>query len=160
MLDLRRVVDARDLDAVRTLVREHVDAHSTVHDAAAADALVASLPVPYEPPGGGLWLARVDGEPAGCAALHPLAPGIAEVKRMYVRPACRGRGVARALAEQVIAHARSLGYERLRLGTLTSMHAAQALYVSLGFRPIAAYRPMEFGDTVFYELPLLAPARR
>ena len=61
-------------------------------------------------------------------------------------------------ARDLIREARTLGYERLRLGTLTTMHAAQNLYASLGFRPIAPYRTVEFGDTVFYELEIGAPA--
>ena len=77
---------------------------------------------------------------------------------MYVRPLSRGRGIARALAQHAILEARTLGYERLRLGTLTTMHAAQNLYASLGFRPIAPYRAVELGDTLFYELEIGAPA--
>ena len=90
--------------------------------------------------------------------MHALTPEIAEVKRMYVRPASRGRGIARELGERVIAEARALGYARLRLGTLTTMLAAQNLYSSLGFEPIPPYRSVEFGDTLFYELDLRASA--
>jgi hypothetical protein len=60
----------------------------------------------------------------------------------------------------VIVEARALGYERLRLGTLTTMYAAQNLYASLGFLPIAPYRAVEFGDTLFYELEMKEPVRR
>jgi GNAT superfamily N-acetyltransferase len=73
---------------------------------------------------------------------------------MYVRPEMRGKGIARALAHRVIDEARAIGYERLRLGTLTTMHEAQALYQSLGFRPVEPYRAFEFGETIFYELML------
>ena len=76
---------------------------------------------------------------------------------MYVRPAQRGRGIARALGELVIEEARARGYERLRLGTLRTMVPAQNLYASLGFVPIAPYRDVEFGDTLFYELDLRGP---
>jgi GNAT superfamily N-acetyltransferase len=90
--------------------------------------------------------------------LHALTHGIAELKRMYVRPVSRGRGIARTLARHAIEEARTLGYERLRLGTLTTMLAAQNLYASLGFQPIAPYRGAELGDTLFYELDLGAAA--
>jgi mannose-6-phosphate isomerase-like protein (cupin superfamily) len=73
---------------------------------------------------------------------------------MYVRPESRGRGVARRLAEHAVAAAGALGYARLRLGTLPTMHAAQRLYGSLGFRRIAPYRAVEFGETWFYERTL------
>lgn len=96
-----------------------------------------------------------DGEvPTGCAALHEIAPGIGEVKRVYVVPEFRGRGIARALSERVVTEARIRGYIKLRLGTLTRMHVAQKLYARLGFKPIPPYRVVEFGDTLFYELSL------
>jgi ribosomal protein S18 acetylase RimI-like enzyme len=79
---------------------------------------------------------------------------------MYVAPEARGRGVARQLAEHAIAAAAARGYARLRLGTLTTMRAAQQLYASVGFRRIAPYRAVEFGETWFYERVLDAPAGR
>ena len=157
-IEINRVDTPQALAAARALIRAHVEAHSGAHNAAATAVLLAALPAPYVPPAGGIWLAWDGPEAAGCVALHGLAPGIGEVKRMYVRPASRGRGIARALAQRAIAEARALGYERLRLGTLTTMHAAQNLYTSLGFRSIAPYRAVEFGDTVFYELEIGAPA--
>jgi ribosomal protein S18 acetylase RimI-like enzyme len=93
-------------------------------------------------------------EALGCVALQELAPDTAELKRMYVRPESRGRGVARRLTEHAIAAAAAHGYTRLRLGTLPAMHAAQRLYGSLGFRRIAPYRAVEFGETWFYERAL------
>lgn len=136
------------------MIEAHVSAHSTAHDAASRAALLAALPAPYEPPRGGLWVARRDGAAAGCIALQPLAPTVGEIKRMYVEPAHRGNGVARALTSHVIEEARGRHYDTLRLGTLRTMRPAQALYESLGFREIAPYRSVEFGDTVFYELAL------
>ena len=160
MIEIRRV-DAPDaLAAARDLIREHITASSHAHNAASAAALLAALPAPYVPPSGGLWIAWDEGDAAGCVALHALSPEIGEVKRMYVRPVSRGRGIARALGERVIQEARALGYERIRLGTLTTMLPAQNLYASLGFRPIAPYRAAEFGATLFYELELgAAPAQ-
>ena len=153
-IEIHRVSGSDALDAARGLIRAHFEAHSQAHDPDATAALLATLPAPYVAPGGGLWLAWEDTEATGCIALQALAPGTGEVKRMYVRPESRRQGIARALALRVIAEARALGYERLRLGTLTTMHDAQKLYASLGFRSIAPYRPVEFGDTVFYELEL------
>jgi GNAT superfamily N-acetyltransferase len=73
---------------------------------------------------------------------------------MYVDRAWRGKGVGRALLETLIAHARTLGYDHLRLGTLNDMSAARSLYRSLGFAPIERYRADEMIDTEFYELAL------
>src|SRR5215208_2046800 len=154
MIGIRPVVTPDDLAAARALVRAHVEAHSDAHTAEEVAALLAALPAPYLPPTGGLWLAWDGPDATGCIALQPLAPGVGEIKRMYVRPESRGHGVPRALARHAIAEARALGYERLRLGTLTTMHEAQRLYASLGFRPIDPYRSTEFGATLFYELEL------
>ena len=156
MIEIHPVSTADALAAARDLIREHLEANSHAHDAGTTAAKLAALPAPYVPPSGGIWLAWDGAEAAGCVALHALTPEIAEVKRMYVRPASRGRGIARELGERVIAEARELGYARLRLGTLTTMLAAQNLYSSLGFEPIPPYRSVEFGDTLFYELDLNA----
>lgn len=157
MIEIHPVSTADALAAARDLIREHLEANSEAHDAGSTAAKLAALPAPYVPPAGGIWLAWDGAEAAGCVALHALTPEIAEVKRMYVRPASRGRGIARELGERVIAEARELGYARLRLGTLTTMFAAQNLYSSLGFEPIPPYRSVELGDTLFYELDLRAP---
>jgi len=156
MIDIRSAEDPTSLAAARELVRAHIEAHSTAHDAAATERVVAALPAPYLAPAGALWVAWAGETALGCLALHALTPDIAELKRMYVRPEARGRGVARRLTEHAIAVAAARGYRRLRLGTLPTMHAAQRLYGSLGFRPIAPYRPIEFGETWFYELTLAA----
>lgn len=154
MVRITEFATETDLHDVRALIRAHVEAHSAAHSAELVAALIAALPSPYVPPQGGLWLARDGQKAAGCAALQPILPGTGEVKRMYVHPEFRNRGIARALATHVIAEARARGYERLRLGTLTSMVPAQNLYTSLGFAPVDPYRPVEFGDTLFYEKKL------
>jgi GNAT superfamily N-acetyltransferase len=152
-IEIRSANSPTTLADARALVREHILAHSTAHDAAAAEAVVAALPSPYVP-GGALWVAYEHDEPLGCVALYELGPRSSEVKRMYVRPEHRGRGVARRLTEHVIAAARARGDAHLRLGTLATMLAAQRLYTSMGFQRIPPYRPEEFGATWFYELRL------
>ncbi|MBA3670473.1 MAG: GNAT family N-acetyltransferase [Gemmatimonadaceae bacterium] len=153
-VDVQPAEDAETLDAVRMLVRSHLLAHSETHDPATTEAIAAALPAPYDAPRGGIWVARAGTDVVGCVALQPLDDDIAELKRLYVRPAWRGRGVARQLAGRAVAEARGRGYRHLRLGTLDSMIPAQKLYESLGFRRIAPYRPVELGDTLFYELTL------
>jgi len=154
MIEINPLTDDGALAAARELIRAHIAAHSEAHNESDTAALIAALPAPYVPPAGGLWLAWDGLDALGCVALRPLTQDTAEVKRMYVRPGSRGSGIGRALAERVVVEARALGYERLRLGTLTTMQAAQSLYASLGFRPIPPYRAVEFGDTLFYELEL------
>jgi dihydrofolate reductase/ribosomal protein S18 acetylase RimI-like enzyme len=159
MIEIRSVHDdPASLAAARDFVRAHFEAHSAAHDAAATERVVAALPAPYDTPRGGLWVAWSDGEPLGCVALNELAPEIAELKRMYVRPDARRRGVARRLTEHAAAVATARGFRRLRLGTLATSDGAQRLYEGAGFRRIAAYRAVEFGDTLFYERPLVSAA--
>lgn len=100
------------------------------------DREVATLPGDYDP----ILLATWDGRVAGCAALHPYEDGACEMKRLYVRPEFRTFGIGRALAERVIAEARTRGFGKLLLDTLPSMQRAIALYESLGFTDAPAYR--------------------
>ena len=151
---VREATEPADVDAVRALVLAHVCERATTPGVEHMRADAVSLPGPYVPPRGALWLARAGDEAVGCVALRPLPGSVGEVKRMYVAPEWRGRGVGRALLETLIERARTLGYMRLRLGTLADMTRAQALYRSLGFVAIERYREDEMVDTQFYELPL------
>ena len=98
-----------------------------------------SLPGYYAPPKGRLLLLRDHFQPAGCVALRPMQDGACELKRMYVRPAYRGRGLGRALGERVIAEARHIGYPCMRLDTASVLINAITLYTSLGFCTVEPY---------------------
>jgi putative acetyltransferase len=85
------------------------------------------------------FLLEVDGEVIGCGALRDLEAGVAELKRMFVRRAHRGRGFARELLTQLEGVATAAGIRRLRLETGTAQHAALALYRTAGYTDIPAY---------------------
>jgi putative acetyltransferase len=118
------------------------------------EAELAHLPGDYALPRGGLWLATVEGAPAGCVAVRACAPDEAEMKRLYVRPAYRGRDLGRELAQAAIQGARAMGYRLLRLDTLADMGAAQRLYGQLGFVETAAYNDNPLPGTQFLALDL------
>lgn len=83
------------------------------------------------------WLEDV---PAGCGALRPMeSPDVCEIKRMFVRPAARGRGVSRHILARLESLAAEFGYTYLRLETGTLQTEAIGLYESSGFRPIPCY---------------------
>ena len=113
------------------------------------------LPGAYVPPTGSLLLARYAGHAAGCVALRKLEGGICEMKRLYVRPADRGRGLGRILVERVIAEARAIGYEPMRLDTIESaMKDAIALYRRMGFEEIVPYSAIPIEHALWMELRL------
>jgi len=108
----------------------------------------------YGPPDGGFLLALENGGGLGCAVLRRFSDDAAEIKRLYVRPTARGRGVGRLLALGIISLARQRGYTRLLLDTLPSMTDAQNLYASLGFVPIEPYCYNPVPGTTFMQLEL------
>ena len=113
------------------------------------------LPGRYAPPNGGLFVAFSGRDPVGCVALRPLEEkGIAELKRLFVRPSGRGMGLGHALAERAISRAREAHYSRIRLDTLSTMQDAQRLYRRLGFKDIAPYTFNPIPDAVYMELDL------
>ncbi len=154
MLSISAVLSGDALLQARTLFEEY--AASLGIDLCFQDFAqeLATLPGAYSPPGGGLLLARWDREPAGCVASRPLPHAICEMKRLYVRPAYRGSGVGRALAERIIGEASAAGYTSMRLDSLSSMEPALQLYRRMGFRDVPPYRQNPVPGAVFMELPL------
>ena len=112
------------------------------------------LPIEYSGVHGAFFLAEDAGRYVGCVGVRRFAAQTAEMKRLYVGPPARQRGMGRLLAHQAIESARALGYQRMLLDTLPTMHGALALYESLGFRRIGAYRFNPIPGAVYMELVL------
>ena len=113
-----------------------------------------TLPGKYAPPSGCLLFARDGDRVAGTVCLRPLENNICEMKRLFVRPDWRGRGLGRALAERVIEEAREKGYGVMKLDTLARLVAAESLYESLGFVRTEAYCVNPEDDVTYMALDL------
>ncbi len=108
----------------------------------------------YMPPEGALLLAKQDGMPAGCVGLRKMEGRRCEMKRLYVRPKFRGKGLGRALCSRIILKGRQLGYREMLLDTLSSMIGAQALYRSHGFRETVPYYHNPLPEAQYMQLTL------
>jgi ribosomal protein S18 acetylase RimI-like enzyme len=154
MIEIRCAVATADLEAVRTLLRQYAAIPGVGECVVGFAAEIAGLPGRYAGPEGTLLLASVDGLKTGCGALRKFAPGICEMKRLYVEPATRGSGLGRMLAVRLIEAGRERGYRSMRLDTLPFMESAIALYCSLGFQQIERYDAGSPVNALYFELAL------
>lgn len=173
MFDIRQADADRDRESIEALWAEYLSwandqlearygVRFPIEDSLRHD--LATL-AKFRPPEGQLLLAIEDGAAVGTAALRRIAPDTAEIKRMYVQPAARGRGLGRALLDRMIEGAETAGYERIRLDSARFMREAQALYRANGFEDIAPYAQSEIPDDlkihwVFMERTLTQPRSR
>jgi carbonic anhydrase len=148
----------RDLETVRILFLEYAADRGLDLSFQGFATEVETLPGAYAAPEGTLLLAWLDDLPAGCVAVRRSEPGIAELKRLYLRSARRGAGVGRALVTTAMRWAATAGYRQIRLDTVPGMEVAQQLYRSLGFHEIPAYRHNPIHGVKFFSCDLVDPA--
>jgi len=154
VIEIVPVRDRAIIEAIREIFQEYEDSLGFRLDFQNFQEELEALPGEYAPPAGELFVARVDGALAGCVALRPLSGPVCELKRLYVRPEFRGRGLGRKLCEIVLEQARRIGYQAIRLDTVESMNQARRLYCSLGFKPIPSYRLNPLAGAEYFELDL------
>lgn len=163
-MDIVQIQTPAEIEAVRELVREFF-AFALTQDPSAKNApafagveeQLAALPGMFGPPDGAFLLALVDGKPAGCVALRADAPGVCEVKRMYVRPDFRGQRIGESLVAALIETSRALGYDKIVLDTFHTFKAAQHVYCKAGFIEVPPTFDLPdhlLGKVVFMELDL------
>jgi putative acetyltransferase len=155
--EIRKVGSAGDLATVRALFREYERSLTTDLCFQDFEGEVRSLPGPYAPPHGALLLGVVGGEAAGCAGLRPLADGMGELKRLFVRQGYRRSGLGRGLVERVVSIARANRCPALVLDTLPEMELAQRLYRDMGFRETGPYGDHQSPGMRYFRLDLGGP---
>lgn len=142
-IDVRPASGPGDMATVRELFLEYQSDIGIDLCFQGFDEELASLPGDYTSPLGGLFLAFVDDDAAGCCAFRPLPDSdyanACEMKRLFVRRAFRGFGLGRLLVEQILMQAKQSGYDAMLLDTLSDMEAARQLYQEVGFEEVAPY---------------------
>lgn len=118
------------------------------------EAELADLTKKYGLPGGRLYVAHLDGEAVGCIALRRLNDEDCEMKRLFVKPACRGHHLGRTLVERIVADAREIGYRRIYLDTLPFLESAIRIYKAYGWQEIERYNDSPLDNTVYMRLDL------
>jgi putative acetyltransferase len=154
--DVREMATQSDIEMVRMMVRSYVqwlfdsfpdeteDLGSYYSHERLQQALddVATV---FVPPNGIALIAMIGNDPVGCVLAHPIEPGIAEMKQLFVLPTARGRGLGRVLIETLIARMSSWGHPTIRLDTAVFLKDAISLYRKMGFVEIEPYTPLPSG---------------
>lgn len=151
---LLQATTPREWDEARRLVREYAASLNVDLSFQKFDEELQHFTTEYAAPNGAFILAEEAGRYLACIALRQFSDGIGEIKRLYVVPAARGRGLGRVLVEHIIAAAAAIGYRSVLLDTLPFMKEAQALYSSLGFKPTTPYRFNPIEGSAFLRLDL------
>ncbi|MGD2164327.1 MAG: GNAT family N-acetyltransferase [Anaerolineae bacterium] len=151
MTSIRDAIIGEDRALIRELFWEYLEwANSRLNEAYDIDFDIesmleldmAELEI-FLPPCGRLLLAVEGDAAAGIACMRRIRENAGEIKRMYVRPRFRRRGIGRALVEALIAEAREIGFTKMRLDSTRFMAAAHSLYRSMGFHEIEPYAESE-----------------
>jgi len=150
------VAGSDDYPLVEGLMREYIDwLPLDASDLQDVEREMSEVSVEYGPPTGLAVLAALDDDLAGVAGVRRISIGVAELKRMWVRPTARRRGVGRWLADRAIAEARAMGYRSVRLDTISDVRSeANHLYKSLGFDDVSPYQTNPLPAARFMELNL------
>lgn len=154
MIRVYEASSEHDLNTVKSLFAEYVSSLGYELNFDHFDRDIKELPGKYAPPDGRLLLAECDDDVAGCVAMRKIDNDVCEMKRLWVRPFFRGEDIGRALAEKLIDEARSIGYKKMLLDTISTMTEALTLYKSLGFKETEPYYDSPVEEAVYFEKDL------
>ena len=147
---IKRARSATDLESTAQLFAAYAKSRGSDISSQDFDAEIKSLPGKYAPPTGEILLALDgNGRAVGCVAIRPLPSDCCELKRLYVLPPARGLGTGRKLLDAILDTAASLGYKKIKLGTLPSMSHAMSLYGYADFVPTTPYYETPLTGVVF-----------
>ena len=155
MIELIHIESEQHLADVRELFLEYAKSLGFSLCFQDFDKELAGLPGEYAPPDGRLYIAFDDEDAIGCIALRKLDDGICEMKRLYVKPSGRGKGLGKLLVQTVIDEAKKIGYTKMRLETVPKMKEAITLYRSIGFYEIESYRENPIEGALYMEMELV-----
>jgi ribosomal protein S18 acetylase RimI-like enzyme len=150
----RRIYPADDMEEIAELFKAYADSLDFDLDFQDFETELKNLPGEYAPPGGAILVAGDGTETMGCVCLRKWESKICEMKRLYVKERFRRKKAGVSLAMAIIDKARAMGYEEMRLDTVSSMKAAISLYESLGFEEISPYRHNPVEGARFFALKL------
>jgi putative acetyltransferase len=155
LVSIRPAITSDDLVIIRELFLEYANSLGFSLCFQGFDKELERLPGEYAPPDGRLYIAELNGQPAGCIAVKKREEGVCEMKRLYLRDAFRGHGIGRKLAERIIEDAKAIGYRKMVLDTIEDkMIVAVGLYRSLGFEKRDAYYNNPIQGALYMELEL------
>ncbi len=152
--DLHIVSSELDYAVARELIEEYAQSLDFSLEFQNIDEELSHLQLYYGPPTGMLILVKADDKFVGCTCVRNLGDFVAEIKRMYVKPTYRGRGLGRKMLDRAIDGAKRMGYRFIRLDTVPDMESAIQLYLSAGFYEIEDYRYNPIAGARFMEYKL------
>ncbi len=112
------------------------------------------LDIKYGLPDGRLYIAFYNRELAGCIGLRKIDEWNCEMKRLYVRPAFRGKHIGSKLVQQIIKDAKDIGYSHMLLDTLPFLKSAINMYETIGFYEIPSYNDSPMNTSIYMKLDL------
>jgi GNAT superfamily N-acetyltransferase len=154
MIDIIEAKTPKHIDQVRLLFREYEEWLNVDLCFQDFEQELADLPGKYAAPSGCIFLAFENDRAAGCVAVRPIEHDLCEMKRLFIRPEFRNKGLGNTLVKMIIEKAKDIGYRQMRLDTLNTLEGAMHLYEKFGFKQIEPYYHNPLQGTIFWELEI------